>query len=177
MEFDEELTDYEYAMQLNVYEDDVVSMKMWCLILRLLTTLLCLLLFIIGFTNLVLSNSFAQLIIYTYVLLSSTLMCCYEMALRNVSPFISINFGFLYSVTARIIFLLLISITCLSMTLFGTILSAFSLIIALVYGYVGWSYPKYEVYIRRMHARDDSSQNAYLPMSVFPSSNSSSDNI
>mmetsp|Transcript_48584 Transcript_48584/g.135782 ORF Transcript_48584/g.135782 Transcript_48584/m.135782 type:complete len:239 (-) Transcript_48584:73-789(-) len=86
-----------------------------------------------------------------YVLFFSVMICCFEFALDVVSKVIAINFGFMYTLSGRIIFIVLVGfmsywLGLVSQVAMGVLFAALCLHI-----FIMMRFPRFEEYLRKKH--------------------------
>jgi len=86
-----------------------------------------------------------------YVFAFSILICCFETSLPMISRFISINFGFLYTLTGRLVFLLFVGFMVFSLSVFGKCAMGILYAVGLLHAIIICKFPKFESYLRRKH--------------------------
>jgi hypothetical protein len=64
---------------------------------------------------------------------------------------LAINFGFLYNIYGRAIFLLFVGFMCYSIGLYGIVAMSLLYAVGLFHAYVWWKFPKFEQYLRKKH--------------------------
>jgi hypothetical protein len=106
-----------------------------------------------GFMSL-LGDDLPSGVLALYLMVFSTLLCCFETHLKAVSQFISDNFGFLYHAKGRAAFLIFVSLLCFSQGLLGKICGVAMLFNAVFTFYVIFKYPEYEE-IHRKYGTED----------------------
>lgn len=79
-----------------------------------------------------------------YVMVFSCLLCCFETHLKQISKFIALNFGFMYSAKARAVFMIFIGSILFSFSLFGMICGILMLVNAAANVYILIKYPGFE---------------------------------
>ena len=97
------------------------------------------------------SSDPSTVFIAAYVFFFSALMCCFEVALKGVASTIARNFGFLYSVTGRTIFLCFVAGMCYKLSTNGIVSMSLIAFAWVVYIFIRFRYPKYEEYVRKTH--------------------------
>ena len=113
---------------------------------------ICTLMMICAWYNmLTASNSASKNVLALYVFFLSTLLCCFELALRQAALYIVQNFGFMYSPVGRVFFLVFLAILCFQLSTFGIVVFCFVLLFGAVEIFVRVSHPKYGKYVRSLH--------------------------
>jgi hypothetical protein len=79
-----------------------------------------------------------------YVMVFSCLLCCFETHLKQISKFIALNFGFMYSAKARSVFMIFVGTILFSFSLFGMICGILMLANAACNIYILFKYPGFE---------------------------------
>jgi len=79
-----------------------------------------------------------------YVVVFSCLLCCFETHLKQISKFIALNFGFMYSAKSRSIFMMFVGTILFSFSLFGKIIGLCMIANALFHILILFRYPQYE---------------------------------
>jgi len=97
------------------------------------------------------SPDLGQAFFSIYIFVFAVLICCFEVALTMVSRMIAINFGFLYSLIGRAIFLLFVGFMCYSLGLYGIIAMAILYAVGLFHAYVMFKFPRFQEYLRKKH--------------------------
>lgn len=86
-----------------------------------------------------------------YVLFFATMICCFEVGLSVFSKLVAVNFGFMYNIWSRFIFMLYVGFMSFSFGAFGIAAMCWLYFVGLIHVYVSFRFPKYEEYIRRKH--------------------------
>ena len=92
-----------------------------------------------------------------YVFFFAILICCYELGFSFTARFIAVNFGFLYSLTGRMIFLLFVGFMSFALGQstppndWGYAAMGVLYLVGLVHVYFLCKFPEYEAYVRRKH--------------------------
>lgn len=84
-----------------------------------------------------------------YVVVFSCLLCCFETHLKQVSKFIALNFGFMYSAKSRAVFMLFVGTILFSFSLFGEVIGLCMLVNAAFNIYILFKYPGFDEYQRK----------------------------
>lgn len=66
-----------------------------------------------------------------------------------ISRFIATNFGFMYTLTGRVIFLLFVGFMSFSLSIFGIAAMAFMYLVGLIHAAVMCRFPQYSEYVRQ----------------------------
>jgi hypothetical protein len=96
----------------------------------------------------------ATAFIALYVVFFSIVICCFELALSFVSKWIATNFGFLYSLSGRVLFLTFVAVMCFSLGIFGQIVMGLTFAALLFNVYVLIVYPKFDQWLRIKHYKN-----------------------
>ena len=124
----------------------------WAKILRVAMILVSTLCIVTAFYNLATtSNTVATNFLAVYVFFFSTLVCCYEVALKQVVVIIVQNFGFLYNPVGRTIFVIFLAILLFQLSVMGMVMFAILLFMGIVQIYVDCKHPKFEKYKQVVH--------------------------
>ncbi len=68
-----------------------------------------------------------------------------------VSRLLAINFGFLYNLGGRWIFLLFVGFMSFSLSTIGIAAMCFLYVVGLFHAYIMWKFPRFEEYLRKKH--------------------------
>ena len=71
--------------------------------------------------------------------------------LQAISRMIAVNFGFMYTLSGRFIFLILVGFMAFLLSLFGKIAMGVLYGVALFHAYVMYKFPRFEEYLRKKH--------------------------
>mmetsp|Transcript_14317 Transcript_14317/g.21438 ORF Transcript_14317/g.21438 Transcript_14317/m.21438 type:complete len:214 (+) Transcript_14317:57-698(+) len=135
---------------VDVTPEELKQMQMWALILRVLY--MCISICMAAAAFLVLEKAhISTVFIALYVFFFAILICCFELALTSVARWMAENFGFMYSLSGRLIFIVFVAVLCFDLMLFGKIVMALLLAATCVDIYVYVSFPKYEAWLRHKH--------------------------
>lgn len=160
----DDASDAEFADILGVGDDEFVHMKNWSTVLKGMMIILCMLISLIALTNLLTSDSTALLLISLCVLGFLSLLLCFEVASRSLSRQLVVNFGFLYSLKGRVVFLCLLSTMCFQLPFFGDIAASVLVLAAVVYLFVGLRHPSHQEYLYRLHFNGGVEQDATIQL-------------
>lgn len=97
------------------------------------------------------SNSISRNFLAVYVFFFSMMICCYELALKQVAVLIVQNFGFMYNPFGRSIFLMFLAILLFQLSTMGQVMFAILLVMGILQIYVDIRHPKFETYKRTLH--------------------------
>jgi hypothetical protein len=70
---------------------------------------------------------------------------------QAVSRLIAVNFGFMYTLSGRMTFLLFVGFMSFSLSNIGIFAMAFLYACGLFHGYIMYRFPKFEEYLRKKH--------------------------
>lgn len=122
------------------------SWKRWCMIS------LGAFMFVTGCYNLGLSaDNVPSSFLAVYLLFFAGLIVVFELGLQATSRVIVQNFGFLYSMAGRSLFLFFVGVLCISLSDMGKACAAFLFLSLLLTFYVDVKHPKFEQYLRIKH--------------------------
>jgi len=138
---------------LDVSEEELNEIKKWAKILRFSMILISVLMIITAWYNIlsVTSPSLSGTFIALYLTVFSCLICCFELAIRQIALFIVQNFGFMYNVPGRIIFLIFVAVVFFQLSTMGKVMFALLVVWGLVNVYVNFKHPKYNLYLKKLH--------------------------
>jgi Ca2+/Na+ antiporter len=143
---------------LGLSDAEKAAMSSWAKKIRLAMIIIGTLMFIVAFYNFAsTSASLSSNFLAIYVLFFATLICCYEVALKQVSFYIAQNFGFMYAPMGRSIFLALAAFMCFELSTFGKVMFALLVVMGIVQIYVNVKHPRFEEYMRSLHFKQVSS--------------------
>jgi hypothetical protein len=95
------------------------------------------------------SNNIGSIFFAIYVLGFCFLMCCFEVGLNMFSTVLAVNFGFLYTLSGRLIFLLFVGFMSFSLSTFGIAAMAYLYLVGAVHIGIMVYFPKYSEYVRQ----------------------------
>ena len=95
------------------------------------------------------TNNVGSIFFACYVLLFCLLMCCFECGLNFFSTVLAINFGFLYTLSGRLVFLLFVGFMSFSLSTFGIAAMAYLYLVGLIHMGIMLYYPKFSQYVRQ----------------------------
>lgn len=138
---------------IDVSEEELTNIKKWVKILRFSMILISVLMIITAWYNIlsVTSPSLSATFIALYLTVFSCLICCFELAIRQVALFIVQNFGFMYNAPGRIIFLILVAVLFFQLSIMGKVVFSIIVIWGIVNVYVNYKHPKYNMYLKKLH--------------------------
>lgn len=150
-----------------VSEEAAAGMHKWARIIRLSMLVVSTLMIITAFYNLgSSSNSVSTNFLAIYVFFFSCLICCYELAFKQVAYHIVQNFGFMYTAVGRSIFLTFVAILCFQLSTMGMVMFALLVVMGAVQVYVNFRYPQFEAYMRNLHFKGAPLEVKVGPVSV-----------
>jgi hypothetical protein len=138
------------AEALGVSPEELKKIQMWGLILRV--SYMCASILMAAAAALTLQGAGLSVVfIAIYVFFFAIIICCFELALNVVAIWIAQNFGFLYTLLGRMLFIIFIASLCFNLKLFGKIVMG--ILLALVVLNIGIiiMFPKYEAWLRAKH--------------------------
>jgi hypothetical protein len=126
---------------------ELARIEGWAKKLRVAMILVSTLCIITAFYNLAnTSNTVATNFLAIYVFFFSTLVCCYEIAVKQIVIIIVQNFGFLYNPIGRTIFICFLAVLLFQLSTMGMVMFAVLLAMGIVQIYVDCRHPKFEKY-------------------------------
>ena len=135
---------------LDIDPDELKQMQKWSLILRV--GYMGISIFMAAAAVLILEKAnISTLFIALYVFFFAVMICCFELALKGVAKWMAENFGFMYTLTGRILFIIFVAVLCFDLGLFGKIVMGLLLALVCVNFYVFIVFPKYEPWLRQEH--------------------------
>lgn len=145
-----------YVMDESVIQDiddaELAKIEGWAKKLRVAMIVVSTLCIITAFYNLAnTSNTVATNFLAVYVFFFSTLVCCYEIAVKQVVLIIVSNFGFLYNPIGRTIFICFLAVLLFQLSTMGMVMFAVLLAMGIVQIYVDCRHPKFEKYKMVIH--------------------------
>jgi hypothetical protein len=136
--------------ELNISPEELKMMEKYGLFLRISFVVVSILMASAACVELG-GTDVATAFIALYVLFFSIIICCFELALSFVSKWIATNFGFLYSLSGRVLFLTFVAVMCFSLGLFGQIVMGLTFAALVFNVYVLIVYPKFDQWLRIKH--------------------------
>lgn len=138
---------------LDVTEEELSEIKKWARILRYSMIILSTLMLITAWYNIfsVTSPSISATFIALYLTVFSCLICCFEIAFRQVALFIVQNFGFMYHAPGRTIFLIFVAIVFFQLSIMGKVVFSLMVVWGCLNAYVNYKHPKYNQYLKKLH--------------------------
>lgn len=115
---------------------------------RVINLILSVCMIIVSLLSVLTTQSATTGVLACYLVAFSCLLCCFETHLTQVSKIIALNFGFMYSARARVVFMLFMGTILFSFSLFGKIIGVCMLVNAGFNAYILFKYPGYEAFQR-----------------------------
>jgi len=98
------------------------------------------------------SSDFFMLCFAFYIFLFSILICCFEAQLFGfISSMIAINFGFMYNIIGRWIFLIFVGVMCMKLGPFGVACMITLYVGGLGHAIMIFKFPFFQEYQRMLH--------------------------
>lgn len=146
-------TNFNDPSALDVSDEEFAKIKLWARNLRYSMILLSTLMLITAWYNIlsVTSPSISASFLAFYLSIFSCLICCFEIAWRQVALYIVQNFGFMYSSVGRTLFLIFVAIVFFQLSTFGIVIFCLMMLWGIVNIYVNAKHPKYNLYLRKLH--------------------------
>lgn len=135
---------------IDVDPEELKHMQKWSFILRILYMTISINMAASAFLVLEKAN-ISTLFVALYVFFFAIIICCFELALQGVAKWMSENFGFMYTLTGRLMFIVFVAVLCFDLGLYGIIVMAALLAAVCVNIYVFLAFPKYEAWLRQKH--------------------------
>lgn len=135
---------------LNIPPEELKQIEKWHLILRVSYMAISILMAtaaVLALENASLGTFFIALYVFAF----AVIICCFELSLKGIAVIIAENLGFLYTKTGRMIFMVFIAVMCFDLKIIGKVTMAILLLAVCVNLYVFFTFPKYEVWLRRKH--------------------------
>lgn len=138
------------AEALGVTPEELKKIQMWGLILRV--AYMCASILMAAAAALTIQKAGLSVIfIALYVFFFAIIICCFEVALNVIALWIAQNFGFMYTLLGRMLFIIFIASLCYNLELFGKIVMGILLAIVVLNIGVIIVFPKYEAWLRSKH--------------------------
>lgn len=131
--------------------DVLKQMQRWHLALRVLYICSSVFLAVAAGLSLTGQSDLGLIFMAIYVLFFSAMICCFEFALNAVAKIIAVNFGFMYTLTGRTVFILMVGFMSFSISLIGKIAMAVLFAVCAVQIFLMWKFPRFEEYLRKKH--------------------------
>lgn len=143
-------TDPASAEALGVTPEVLKKIQMWGLILRV--SYMCASILMAAAAALTIQNAGLSVIfIALYVFFFAIIICCFEVALNVIALWIAQNFGFMYTLLGRMLFIIFVASLCYNLKLFGKIVMGILLAIVVLNIGIIVVFPKYEAWLRAKH--------------------------
>ena len=144
------------AQEFQIDELTLKRMQKYHLILRIGYTGASVFLAAAAVLSLSNQEDFGLIFFAFYVFFFSILMCCFEFALTLVSRMIAENFGFMYTLTGRFLFIVLVGFMSYSLGFLGKCAMGGLFAVLIYHAFVMWKFPRFEEYLRKKHYTDGS---------------------
>ena len=95
------------------------------------------------------TNNVGTAFFAVYVLFFCLLMCCFEVGINMFSSVLAINFGFLYTLSGRLLFVLFVGFMSFSLSTFGIAAMVYLYLVAAVHVGIMLYYPKFSEWVRQ----------------------------
>lgn len=95
------------------------------------------------------TNNVGTAFFAAYVLFFCLIMCCFEVGLNMCSSVLAINFGFLYTLSGRLLFLLFVGFMSFSLSIFGIAAMIYLYLVGAVHIGIMLYYPKFSEWVRQ----------------------------
>ncbi len=135
---------------LDISPSELKELEKWNMILRV--SFMAISILMATASVLALQNaSLGTFVIAIYVFFFAIVICCFELSLKGIAMVISENFGFMYTKSGKVIFIVFISVMCFDLKVMGKVCMALLLLAVCVNIYVIITLPKYEKWLRKKH--------------------------
>lgn len=139
------------ASEFVIEEETLKQMRNWHLALRLAyvasTVLMC-----VASVLALQNNPDASVVFFSgYVFCFAVLICCFEFALNSISRLIAVNFGFMYTLSGRMVFLLFVGFMCFHLGTWGIVAMCALYASGLFQFFIMYKFPRFEEYLRKKH--------------------------
>eukprot|EP01038_Epipyxis_sp_PR26KG_P006646 gene6646-9122_t len=141
------------SSEFHIEEETLKAMQRWHIAVRVFYMIASILMCAAAVVVIINSTSSNLGIIFFafYTVFFSTMICCFEFALNVIARLIATNFGFMYTLLGRMVFLAFVGFMSFSLSLFGKISMAILFAAGLFHVYVMWRFPRFEEYLRKKH--------------------------
>eukprot|EP01038_Epipyxis_sp_PR26KG_P007522 gene7522-10246_t len=137
---------------INVDEEELALIRKWERNLRISMLIIATLMIITSWYNLFSSSvKISTSFLAVYLFFFSVMVCCFELAFRQVAVIIVQNFGFMYSAIGRALFLMFLAILCFQLSTMGKVMFGLLIGYLIVLSYVNCKHPQYNKYMRTKH--------------------------
>jgi len=138
--------------EMEIDEQTLRRMKNWHLMLRLSYMAAAILMAAAAVISLEIQSDVGLAFFAVYVFAFSILIFCFEVNLSICSRPLAVNFGFLYTLPGRLLFLLFVAFMIFSLQI-PLAYAAFALLLAvgLLHVVVIFRFPRFEEYLRKLH--------------------------
>lgn len=107
--------------------------------------------FSINISGKISTEAWAVIFIAGYVYAFAVIICCFEIGLSIINKCMADNFGFLYSVLGRTIFLAMVAGLCAKLYLFGFFMIAFLVLSLIIHYVLLFRNPRLGEYVQTLH--------------------------
>lgn len=138
---------------LDVTEDELKQLKKYALYMKWSMIVIATLLMAVSWYNFLStsSSSFATTFLAAYLFFFAIMICCFECAFRQAALIIVQNFGFMYSMWGRWVFLSFVAILSYQISTFGKVMFGMLVLYAFATAFVYYKHPQYGKYLRTLH--------------------------
>ncbi len=137
---------------MNVSEEELAQIKKWARILKFFMIGIATGLIIVSWYNFLGSSStFATTFLAVYLFIFALLLCCFELAFRQAALIIVQNFGFMYTVLGRSLFLSFVAILSFQISTIGKVMFGLLVLYGIMSMYINYKHPQYGRYLRTLH--------------------------
>jgi hypothetical protein len=135
---------------LQISPEELGQLEKWNLILRVSYMAMSILMAAGSFLSLD-DSSLGTVFVALYVFAFAVIICCFELALKGIAFYIAENFGFLYTKSGRLLFMVFVAVMCFDLGTIGKVSMALLLLLVCVNIYVFLALPNYEAWLRKKH--------------------------
>ena len=132
-------------------DEDLAQMKKYHLGLRVLFIMSSIMMAAGAVTTWQSGTNMASAFICVYIFFFAILVCCFECGLKVVAQMIAANFGFMYTLVGRFLFMMIIAGMLVRLNSVGKAAIGFIAVSLAAYCYVLFKQPKFEEYLRKKH--------------------------
>ncbi len=138
---------------MTISEEELGKIRKIARIMKFSMIFIAIGLFIVSWYNFFSSSSsnFSTTFLAAYLFIFALLICCFEVAFRQAALIIVQNFGFMYTLLGRSVFLSFVAILSFQISTFGKVMFGAILLYGLVSVYVYCKHPQYGKYLRTLH--------------------------
>jgi hypothetical protein len=134
-----------------IEEATLKSMQNWHLALRLCYMSAAIFMGVAAGLSLQSQKNLGLIFFALYVLFFCAMICCFEFNLQMVASAIAVNFGFMYTLSGRMVFLLFVGFMSFSLGTLGIVAMCCLYAVGLFHGYLMYKFPRFEEYLRKKH--------------------------